>query len=125
MFGENINLSKLTKRGGKKQTKKKKTKRGESSILSHKLFYSMVTCILPPVPGPKIKGFDTHLLEVSGRSGECSVTHFFVIITFTHAHIIPISPAWLTQALPSSSLFFSMRVYRKTGGGTRVLTFRN
>ncbi|KAM8956976.1 prolactin receptor isoform 3-T3 [Lycaon pictus] len=34
--------------------------------------HSMVTCILPPVPGPKIKGFDTHLLEVSGRSGECS-----------------------------------------------------
>ncbi|XP_030187361.1 prolactin receptor isoform X2 [Lynx canadensis] len=25
--------------------------------------HSMVTCILPPVPGPKIKGFDTHLLE--------------------------------------------------------------
>ncbi|XP_053770217.1 prolactin receptor isoform X2 [Desmodus rotundus] len=25
--------------------------------------YSMMTCIFPPVPGPKIKGFDTHLLE--------------------------------------------------------------
>ncbi|XP_062067703.1 prolactin receptor isoform X2 [Lepus europaeus] len=31
--------------------------------------YSMVTCIFPPVPGPKIKGFDTHLLE-KGRSEE-------------------------------------------------------
>ncbi|XP_035876109.1 prolactin receptor isoform X2 [Phyllostomus discolor] len=30
--------------------------------------YSMMTCILPPVPGPKIKGFDTHLLE--GKSEE-------------------------------------------------------
>ncbi|XP_004848686.1 prolactin receptor isoform X1 [Heterocephalus glaber] len=25
--------------------------------------YSMMTCIFPPVPGPKIKGFDSHLLE--------------------------------------------------------------
>ncbi|XP_036984947.1 prolactin receptor isoform X2 [Artibeus jamaicensis] len=34
--------------------------------------YSMMTCIFPPVPGPKIKGFDTHLLEipVSSREGE-------------------------------------------------------
>ncbi|XP_066100398.1 prolactin receptor [Saccopteryx bilineata] len=31
--------------------------------------YSMVTCIFPPVPGPKIKGFDTHLLE-RGKSEE-------------------------------------------------------
>lgn len=31
--------------------------------------YSMVACILPPVPGPKIKGFDTHLLE-KGKSEE-------------------------------------------------------
>ncbi|XP_012495965.1 PREDICTED: prolactin receptor isoform X1 [Propithecus coquereli] len=31
--------------------------------------YSMVTCIFPPVPGPKIKGFDTHLLE-KGKSEE-------------------------------------------------------
>lgn len=31
--------------------------------------YRMVTCILPPVPGPKIKGFDTHLLE-KGKSEE-------------------------------------------------------
>ncbi|XP_019655428.2 prolactin receptor isoform X3 [Ailuropoda melanoleuca] len=31
--------------------------------------HSMVTCILPPVPGPKIKGFDTHLLE-KGKSEE-------------------------------------------------------
>ncbi|XP_075397042.1 prolactin receptor [Tenrec ecaudatus] len=31
--------------------------------------YSMMTCILPPVPGPKIKGFDTHLLE-NGKSEE-------------------------------------------------------
>ncbi|XP_054439908.1 prolactin receptor [Pteronotus mesoamericanus] len=31
--------------------------------------YSMMTCILPPVPGPKIKGFDTHLLE-KGKSEE-------------------------------------------------------
>ncbi|XP_014686715.1 prolactin receptor isoform X2 [Equus asinus] len=31
--------------------------------------YSMVSCILPPVPGPKIKGFDTHLLE-KGKSEE-------------------------------------------------------
>lgn len=31
--------------------------------------YSMVVCILPPVPGPKIKGFDTHLLE-EGKSEE-------------------------------------------------------
>ncbi|XP_006902187.1 PREDICTED: prolactin receptor-like [Elephantulus edwardii] len=31
--------------------------------------YSMVTCILPPVPGPKIKGFDTHMLE-KGKSEE-------------------------------------------------------
>ncbi|KAL1288328.1 PRLR [Ovibos moschatus] len=31
--------------------------------------YSMVTCILPPVPGPKIKGFDIHLLE-KGKSEE-------------------------------------------------------
>lgn len=31
--------------------------------------YSMVTCILPPVPGPKIKGLDTHLLE-KGKSEE-------------------------------------------------------
>ncbi|XP_036984944.2 prolactin receptor isoform X1 [Artibeus jamaicensis] len=30
--------------------------------------YSMMTCIFPPVPGPKIKGFDTHLLE--GKSEE-------------------------------------------------------
>lgn len=26
--------------------------------------YSMMTCIFPPVPGPKIKGFETHLLEI-------------------------------------------------------------
>ncbi|XP_076973068.1 prolactin receptor [Tamandua tetradactyla] len=31
--------------------------------------YSMVTCILPPVPEPKIKGFDTHLLK-KGKSEE-------------------------------------------------------
>ncbi|XP_051845646.1 prolactin receptor [Antechinus flavipes] len=31
--------------------------------------YSMITCLLPPVPGPKIKGFDTHLLE-KGKSEE-------------------------------------------------------
>lgn len=31
--------------------------------------YSMVTCIFPPVPGPKIKGFDSHLLE-KGKSEE-------------------------------------------------------
>ncbi|XP_003407933.1 prolactin receptor [Loxodonta africana] len=31
--------------------------------------YSMVTCIFPPVPGPKIKGFDTRLLE-KGKSEE-------------------------------------------------------
>nr|XP_012315390.1 prolactin receptor [Aotus nancymaae]XP_012315391.1 prolactin receptor [Aotus nancymaae]XP_012315392.1 prolactin receptor [Aotus nancymaae]XP_012315393.1 prolactin receptor [Aotus nancymaae] len=31
--------------------------------------YSMVTCIFPPVPGPKIKGFDAHLLE-KGKSEE-------------------------------------------------------
>ncbi|XP_037655034.1 prolactin receptor [Choloepus didactylus] len=31
--------------------------------------YSMMTCILPPVPEPKIKGFDTHLLE-KGKSEE-------------------------------------------------------
>ncbi|XP_045855463.1 prolactin receptor [Meles meles] len=31
--------------------------------------HSMITCILPPVPGPKIKGFDTHLLE-KGKSEE-------------------------------------------------------
>ncbi|XP_044772901.1 prolactin receptor isoform X2 [Neomonachus schauinslandi] len=31
--------------------------------------HSMVTCILPPVPGPKIKGFDAHLLE-KGKSEE-------------------------------------------------------
>lgn len=31
--------------------------------------YSMVTCLLPPVPGPKIKGFDAHLLE-TGKSEE-------------------------------------------------------
>lgn len=31
--------------------------------------YSMMTCIFPPVPGPKIKGFDTHLLE-KGKSEE-------------------------------------------------------
>ncbi|XP_067401608.1 prolactin receptor isoform X1 [Emydura macquarii macquarii] len=31
--------------------------------------YSMVACILPPVPGPKIKGLDTHLLE-TGKSEE-------------------------------------------------------
>ncbi|XP_062943442.1 prolactin receptor isoform X1 [Cynocephalus volans] len=31
--------------------------------------YSIVTCIFPPVPGPKIKGFDTHLLE-KGKSEE-------------------------------------------------------
>lgn len=30
--------------------------------------YSMMTCIFPPVPGPKIKEFDTHLLE--GKSEE-------------------------------------------------------
>ncbi|XP_048224319.1 prolactin receptor [Perognathus longimembris pacificus] len=30
---------------------------------------SMMTCIFPPVPGPKIKGFDTHLLE-KGKSEE-------------------------------------------------------
>ncbi|XP_042546518.1 prolactin receptor [Dipodomys spectabilis] len=30
---------------------------------------SMVTCIFPPVPGPKIKGFDTRLLE-KGKSEE-------------------------------------------------------
>ncbi|XP_065761458.1 prolactin receptor isoform X2 [Muntiacus reevesi] len=30
--------------------------------------YSMMTCILPPVPGPKIKGFDIHLLEMSQPS---------------------------------------------------------
>ncbi|XP_036062621.1 prolactin receptor isoform X2 [Onychomys torridus] len=30
--------------------------------------YSMVTCIFPPVPGPKIKGFDTHLLETGSPS---------------------------------------------------------
>nr|XP_020026061.1 prolactin receptor isoform X2 [Castor canadensis] len=31
--------------------------------------YSMMTCIFPPIPGPKIKGFDTHLLE-KGKSEE-------------------------------------------------------
>lgn len=31
--------------------------------------YSMMTCIFPPVPGPKIKGFDTDLLE-KGKSEE-------------------------------------------------------
>ncbi|ELW53496.1 Prolactin receptor [Tupaia chinensis] len=31
--------------------------------------YSMMICIFPPVPGPKIKGFDTHLLE-KGKSEE-------------------------------------------------------
>uniref|UniRef100_F6UI00 Prolactin receptor n=1 Tax=Ornithorhynchus anatinus TaxID=9258 RepID=F6UI00_ORNAN len=31
--------------------------------------YSMIACLLPPVPGPKIKGFDTHLLE-KGKSEE-------------------------------------------------------
>ncbi|XP_016079980.1 PREDICTED: prolactin receptor [Miniopterus natalensis] len=31
--------------------------------------YSMVTCVFPPVPGPKIKGFDIHLLE-KGKSEE-------------------------------------------------------
>lgn len=31
--------------------------------------YSMVTCVFPPVPGPKIKGFDIHLLE-RGKSEE-------------------------------------------------------
>nr|QOQ57005.1 prolactin receptor [Pelodiscus sinensis] len=31
--------------------------------------YNMVACILPPVPGPKIKGLDTHLLE-TGKSEE-------------------------------------------------------
>nr|XP_044988971.1 prolactin receptor isoform X2 [Jaculus jaculus] len=31
--------------------------------------YSMMTCIFPPVPGPKIKGFDAHLLE-KGKSEE-------------------------------------------------------
>ncbi|MCP6711175.1 hypothetical protein NL489_27905, partial [Klebsiella pneumoniae] len=30
--------------------------------------YSMMTCIFPPVPGPKIKGFDTHLLETGSPS---------------------------------------------------------
>ncbi|KAM6222815.1 prolactin receptor isoform 1-T2 [Rhynchocyon petersi] len=30
---------------------------------------SVVACILPPVPGPKIKGFDTHMLE-KGKSEE-------------------------------------------------------
>ncbi|KAM5264411.1 prolactin receptor [Ctenodactylus gundi] len=31
--------------------------------------YSIMSCIFPPVPGPKIKGFDTHLLE-KGKSEE-------------------------------------------------------
>ncbi|XP_063114130.1 prolactin receptor isoform X2 [Cavia porcellus] len=31
--------------------------------------YRMMTCILPPVPGPKIKGFDTRLLE-TGKTEE-------------------------------------------------------
>ncbi|XP_008060866.1 prolactin receptor isoform X2 [Carlito syrichta] len=31
--------------------------------------YSLMTCVFPPVPGPKIKGFDTHLLE-KGKSEE-------------------------------------------------------
>lgn len=31
--------------------------------------YSMMTCVFPPVPGPKIKGFDIHLLE-RGKSEE-------------------------------------------------------
>ncbi|XP_074923005.1 prolactin receptor [Chelonoidis abingdonii] len=31
--------------------------------------FSMVACILPPVPGPKIKGLDTYLLE-TGKSDE-------------------------------------------------------
>lgn len=53
----------------------------ESFVHSHKLFYSMMTCIFPPVPGPKIKGFDSHLLEVSVRSKECDVTHYSVVIS--------------------------------------------
>lgn len=72
-----------------------------SHLILHKLFYSMVTCILPPVPGPKIKGFDTHLLEVSSRGREGSVTHCFVIMTWTLAHTIAISSAWQAQSLPS------------------------
>ncbi|XP_005386250.1 PREDICTED: prolactin receptor [Chinchilla lanigera] len=31
--------------------------------------YRMITCIFPPIPGPKIKGFDTHLLE-KGKTEE-------------------------------------------------------
>lgn len=62
----------------------------------------MVTCILPPVPGPKIKGFDTHLLEVGGRGGDCSVICCFVIMTFTCARTIPLNSAWPAQSLPSS-----------------------
>ncbi|KAM4875112.1 prolactin receptor isoform 2-T2 [Thomomys bottae] len=31
----------------------------------------MVTCIFPPIPGPKIKGFDSHLLEEKDNAGHC------------------------------------------------------
>lgn len=46
-----------------------------------------MTCIFPPVPGPKIKGFDTHLLEVSATGGECvTVGNIYL---YTHTHTIP------------------------------------
>lgn len=66
----------------------------ESFVHSHKLFYSMMTCIFPPVPGPKIKGFDTHLLEVSVRSRECDVTHCLMVIRFAYTRSVLINPTW-------------------------------
>lgn len=77
----------------------------------------MVTCILPPVPGPKIKGFDTHLLEVGGRGGDCSVTRCFVIMTFTRARTIPLNSAWSAQSLPSSPALQHAYLEKDWGGG--------
>lgn len=97
--------------------------------LSHKLFYSMVTCILPPVPGPKIKGFDTHLLEVSARGGEWIVTPQFIMITFSYAHTVPINLAWpALSSLPGcpSSLAceFTERCVRHEGIYYQTLNVR-
>lgn len=98
-----------------------------SFIFSLTLFYSMVACILPPVPGPKIKGFDTHLLEVSASSGECTVTGCSVSFLVIYVHTVPISLAWPAQpSHPRGPAVPPVQhvCLQKDEGGIRVFTIR-
>lgn len=49
------------------------------------LFFRMIAFILPPVPGPKIKGIDTHLLEVRTTSNKKIIHNYFSKL-FTSKH---------------------------------------